>query len=1250
MLLEIKMAKLVVNNKKSFKNVDKQILLNIENIKLLKPSKVTSKEDNFIIDGNYSFFPYYRKNVKRNVYYQLVFILHHTNLTKEIIDQDLSLILTTYNQNNEIKCKLEYDSTNQLWYENPVLKSKIADKIILKNSLYQKSTNSSFKLELYLKDKKINSIDFNLSCIMDEKNLTKIKFKKNKQGNKLTSKSNEKNQLKSDKNTINEKSISNKKEIDKIANLDNLLASFDNVIDKKNNIVSVDKSKETDKKVVKKNKEFKNQKDQVKNKLDKKENQTKNLDKTNKESRSEKNKITNKLDSKESSVKKLKKTNKELSTEKNQLKNKLNNKENQIKNLDKTKKESKSQKNIITNKLDNKENQAKNVDSTKRELKSKKIQVKQQADNKQNQVKKVQTKNQVEINKEVQIKKEQITKQLDNKQNQSNNFVNKNNKHQEVKSNNNQPANKAINKKKSFKSKENNLVKEENNVVKSNDINKVEENKKNLNKINEAKKLEKIDNSNNEVASNNSDFIKRVSSKNRIIQLSKDKALDNLKSSSDDHNYMLQELFRLGDELFKKDDFLYSKGKVNMSSLKNRLYDILGFVERFTDTKYLETFSSSNSSHNVTSVPDVFLSSPSKDGKIENVVYDYQTRRDILHSLKNSLVWYEQAYFNINKLTYLEKIKLINNSNVIVGDSNINLTSLYFDSLNNFNRYDKGIEGFYQIIDKINSIEDKEQASDPYFNLNIKLKHIGKGSSSFKKINSLIRIDNNRFITTISSKELAKIGYKMTYSNYTVKDKTAFAFNDNSDFVLKLVNNDIDQHLFFLSQLFKNSYKRTFKIFGSINKKNGIVKDLDNLLIFKCSSITKINNSKLWRYKDQSYRSKLRRWFVDDEVSDLKILKDIEEEKMLFLNSLRVKFFSYNMMKNETEKEIAMLEDCKRAIDRILELDTKNYEAVKNQGYDISSFDITNAYTWFSMIDVIENSQSFNFLQEKEVKIGDTRKIHEYYCLYKMIKILTKEQNWYLVNKFDTRTYLESFLSGKDNEGGFSIKLEHEIKNNEKIELEIFYEKDIKSNNNSYKTPDFTFKFKLNNEVKYVYMDAKYHDNTNQAESKWRKDIKEVAIAKYIDEFKGTDHEAIASFIIHNNGSSDDFVFYGERVIAKVSGNSEANHSYGSIPLNSGRNFEFLNVMRMIMEYHFHIYDVCWICGEVNDVSVENKIKSNGELSTHYTCQSCREFWIRERCSCGNHYVVNHLNNYHDFDKKAWSVKCPFPKELTKKK
>jgi uncharacterized protein with PIN domain len=257
--------------------------------------------------------------------------------------------------------------------------------------------------------------------------------------------------------------------------------------------------------------------------------------------------------------------------------------------------------------------------------------------------------------------------------------------------------------------------------------------------------------------------------------------------------------------------------------------------------------------------------------------------------------------------------------------------------------------------------------------------------------------------------------------------------------------------------------------------------------------------------------------------------------------------------------------------------------------------------------------------------------------------------------------------------GTLSVVLFHGYKD-DTIEMIATYERTIKKTSGD-RVPDYQFivRDRMRNE-KHLYIDAKYmpYDMAIQQ-------IQTVAINKYYNDVPNS----YASFIVCPDVNSRAY-FGGEKnggnelaLDLKFSSplNEFTNHRTGIISLKpnandqmeikqKGQGEDFLLLMRMFLEYHCNLWEVCWHCGEtrIDDVgfieeSVPHesgirkitKLTKAGYEKYHFHCDSCKmEFWVQTHCrNVGNgaheHKLLKHLANFHHQpnQEKPWVVQCP---------
>ncbi|NLU07408.1 MAG: DUF2357 domain-containing protein [Clostridiales bacterium] len=389
------------------------------------------------------------------------------------------------------------------------------------------------------------------------------------------------------------------------------------------------------------------------------------------------------------------------------------------------------------------------------------------------------------------------------------------------------------------------------------------------------------------------------------------------------------------------------------------------------------------------------------------------------------------------------------------------------------------------------------------------------------------------------------------------------------------------------------------------------------------------------------------------ESSKVPINKELEQEKIGFLQVIKRKTQRLNLIKADIKSKEEKWQECSLKIEKLLNIDFIKKVSLKKVNFKSSQIfanDKNYSKVFKNLMKLKENNLIYDPLGENHVFVRDTQNIYEYWCLFKMINILVNIQRWKLKKSKSIVQELNRYLNKKGSSKieGFTVELEHSLKTflgyePRNIELEILFNKSLDTNIGKFRTPDFTFKFSIENESWYVYMDAKYRNYSEQGEKQWLRDIEEVAIGKYINEFEGTDHPAKASFIIHSDDKSEKFIEYGGQPIEGIRYSEIPNHRYGSVPLLPNRSFDFFMLIRMIEEYHLKLYWTCWNCGETEKITIEKKETVSGFPKYHCTCQNCGDFWVRTHCkNIGKHKLIKHLKNYHSIkDDNPWYVHCP---------
>lgn len=446
----------------------------------------------------------------------------------------------------------------------------------------------------------------------------------------------------------------------------------------------------------------------------------------------------------------------------------------------------------------------------------------------------------------------------------------------------------------------------------------------------------------------------------------------------------------------------------------------------------------------------------------------------------------------------------------------------------------------------------------------------------------------------------------------------------------------------------RDNKKFIFYIRGRV-KNNGLV---------YCEDLIEINGNPVPDYSVEIIKKFIQSYNTNDEN---------EKEKLGFINCIENKTVHLKQAQKELETD-KILNQTIDKIDKLLDLNIfKNIEEKKDilkpTQLFINDFSYNKVFRELKKLN--EKVSFLDGISPDMYFLKTTADIYENWCLYKIVSILISDLGWKLINKDDVLRDMDALLKyeGRFDKPSVTIKLEHKIYNGEILSLDLKYEGKIyyydnEKNRKRYKTPDYQFVFKSKtSDEKKVYLDAKYRNYEEQGIEVALKDINEVAIGKYYTTFKNSQNAPVASFIVHSYKGEDFECFGGNHIIndnkiqeVKTYNSSLAEvvkdkHRFGAFVMLPSYSFNLNKFLRMILEYHFGMYDICWNCGEVEDIKKEKKQTKGGNIKYHYTCNKCNEFWVKNHCHKDIHHrLIKHVDNYHSVNKyknDPWYVICP---------
>ena len=284
-----------------------------------------------------------------------------------------------------------------------------------------------------------------------------------------------------------------------------------------------------------------------------------------------------------------------------------------------------------------------------------------------------------------------------------------------------------------------------------------------------------------------------------------------------------------------------------------------------------------------------------------------------------------------------------------------------------------------------------------------------------------------------------------------------------------------------------------------------------------------------------------------------------------------------------------------------------------------------------------------NMKSPRAILIKSTSDIYEIWCLFKIVQILIGKQKFTLLNHKEVAYSLNNFMELKEpfSEKQLEFVFEKKLLNGYILTLNLIYEGRVYYDGKKFKTPDYQFIYTLKDKLgetiieKRAYLDAKYRNYDSQGEVIYHKDIKDVAIEKYIKTFEDTINEPICSMIVHSHNYKRYVDWGGDNIKREAIADSLKPHSYGAFYLVPSDISNLNKFLRLLSEYHlssnqFRSYSICWECGEVEEINIETRLTYGKKEKYYYTCKRCSEFWVKNHCEANSgHKLIKHRDNYH---------------------
>ncbi|AGX43116.1 molecular chaperone DnaJ [Clostridium saccharobutylicum] len=292
-----------------------------------------------------------------------------------------------------------------------------------------------------------------------------------------------------------------------------------------------------------------------------------------------------------------------------------------------------------------------------------------------------------------------------------------------------------------------------------------------------------------------------------------------------------------------------------------------------------------------------------------------------------------------------------------------------------------------------------------------------------------------------------------------------------------------------------------------------------------------------------------------------------------------------------------------------------------------------------------DSNYNLSDLEEEQLNIKEVYDVFEIWLFFYMAKILIQEQGWKIEDNRNIIKNVNKYLIKNKTLYGFSIEFIHKLAHRQvntieenRVNMKLVYNKTIKLETGNLR-PDFTFIFNCRNVEKRFYLDAKYHNYTNNKHA-FLDDIKNVAIEKYYLKLLNTEDRAVGSFIVHCNNNFENF---GGKA-SKKNINTSPMHRCGSFSLIPDNSINFITWISLIMEWFYDEYNVCWNCG--NTKPEEKQLSTfGGKIKYHYTCYDCGSFWVKNHCgTCDCNKIIKHdlpQKQYHIQTNEKWMMECP---------
>lgn len=433
----------------------------------------------------------------------------------------------------------------------------------------------------------------------------------------------------------------------------------------------------------------------------------------------------------------------------------------------------------------------------------------------------------------------------------------------------------------------------------------------------------------------------------------------------------------------------------------------------------------------------------------------------------------------------------------------------------------------------------------------------------------------------------------------------------------------------------------------------------------------------------------LKHWLVSRDY----YAEDPTVDSFRFKTSLRQREKNKMNQINSIKQRISIANDGIKVIERLLDKTlfkqielTHRVTNVPTQLFLHNPFYIR---AWNSLQNISKEIEVTIYVKEEKLRLGVLYlpDIFETWTYFKILHLLSTNMGWKLENHSDVKKKIITYY--QDESDNFDKQRNFENITMAKLSLRNFqlivtYEPRLHYNvnnkiENHLLTPDILFEFYIDHEkVGDAIMDVKFRKY--ETPMNWWEDIKKVSIEKYIlrlddkvdKSYKINKASIKNSSIIHSDTSLDNYVYFpydltgnrlsesnrthnGDNIINRIIGDlkifyeggvvSKVPHKFSSLPFTPHHTYTFNNWLRMMMEFHFGEAEVCWSCGNYQNIEKETKWTKGGARAYNLTCSNCHEFWVSTHCQNCTNKIYKHIENYHttasrDF-RDRWNIRCP---------